>query len=290
MMKDQTSSNRASRSGDQPDSAGGRSRADRGALELELNTIEPVSPPEHWLERCAQYGVGFDESELSALGRFLAMLMHANTRMNLTSVREADEAWDKHIFDSLTLIPLLAELDDNSTIIDIGSGGGLPGIPLAIALPNLRFTLMDATKKKCDYLEQVASALGLSNVRVICSRAESLGQDRGEKTATGRADAHREHYDIAMARGVGQIPMLAEITVPLVKIGGLVLMTKGQRAEEELTNAKQALHLLHAAHAGTVETPTGRVVVIEKLRRTPRDYPRRDGEPKRAPLGVSRTT
>ena len=218
------------------------------------------------------------------------MLMHANTRMNLTSVREADEAWDKHIFDSLTLIPLLAELDDNSTIIDIGSGGGLPGIPLAIALPNLRFTLMDATKKKCDYLEQVASALGLSNVRVICSRAESLGQDRGEKTATGRADAHREHYDIAMARGVGQIPMLAEITVPLVKIGGLVLMTKGQRAEEELTNAKQALHLLHAAHAGTVETPTGRVVVIEKLRRTPRDYPRRDGEPKRAPLGVSRTT
>lgn len=234
--------------------------------------------------------MGFDEPELLSLGRFLAMLMHANTRMNLTSVREADEAWDKHIFDSLTLIPLLAELDDNSTIIDIGSGGGLPGIPLAIALPNLRFTLMDATKKKCDYLEQVASALGLSNVRVICSRAESLGQDRGEKTATGRADAHREHYDIAMARGVGQIPMLAEITVPLVKIGGLVLMTKGQRAEEELTDAKQALHLLHAAHAGTVETPTGRVVVIEKLRRTPRDYPRRDGEPKRAPLGVSRTT
>lgn len=216
------------------------------------------------------------------------MLMHANTRMNLTSIRESDEAWSKHVFDSLTLIPLLAELDDGSTIIDIGSGGGLPGIPLAIALPHLNFTLMDATKKKCDYLEQVASTLNLDNVRVICARAEALGQDRGEKTATGRADAHREHYDIAMARGVGQIPMLAELTVPLVKVGGLVLMTKGQRAEDELADAKQALHMLHAAHAGTVDTPTGRVVVIEKLRRTPRDYPRRDGEPKRAPLGVSK--
>ena len=80
--------------------------------------------------------------------------------------------------------------------------------------------------------------------------------------------------------------MLAELTVPLAKVGGLVLMTKGKRAEEELANAKQALHLLHAAHAGMVDTPTGRIVVIEKLRRTPRDYPRRDGEPKRAPLGV----
>lgn len=214
------------------------------------------------------------------------MLMHANTRMNLTSIRDEREAWDRHIFDSLTLIPLLSELGDGAEVIDIGSGGGLPGLPLAIACPRLRFTLMDATKKKCDYLGQAADALGLGNVRVICARAEALGQDRGEKTATGRADAHREHYDLAMARGVGQVAMLAELTVPLVKVGGLVLMTKGQRAEQELADAKQALHLLHAAHAGTVDTPTGKVVAIEKLRRTPRDYPRRDGEPKRSPLGV----
>ncbi len=216
------------------------------------------------------------------------MLLHANTRMNLTAVRDADEAWDRHIFDSLTLLPLLSDLPEGAQIIDIGSGGGLPGLPLAIAMPRLRFTLMDATKKKCDYLAQAASALGLGNVRVVCARAEALGQDRGEKTATGRVDAHREHYDLAMARGVGPIAMLAELTIPLVKVGGLVLMTKGQRADEELADAKRALHLLHAAHAGTVDTPTGRVVVIEKLRRTPRDYPRRDGEPKRSPLGTSK--
>ncbi|MCR9075148.1 MAG: 16S rRNA (guanine(527)-N(7))-methyltransferase RsmG [bacterium] len=287
-MKDQTSSNQASRSDAPRGSAGALSPAERGALDLGLDAIEPLTPPDGWADKCAQLGIVFEEGELQAHARFLAMLMHANTRMNLTSIRDADEAWEKHIFDSLTLIPLLAELEQGSTVIDIGSGGGLPGIPLAIALPNLRFTLMDATKKKCDYLEQAAAALGLRNVRVICARAETLGQDRGEKTGTGRIDAHREHYDIAMARGVGQIPMLAELTVPLVKVGGLVLMTKGQRAEDELADAKQALHMLHAAHAGTVDTPTGRVVVIEKLRRTPRDYPRRNGEPKRAPLGVSK--
>jgi len=240
------------------------------------------------VQHCAQHGIVLENDEPTKLGRFMAMLMHANTRMNLTAVRDEQEAWDRHIFDSLTLLPMLSELQDNAKIIDIGTGGGLPGIPLAIVMPQHRFTLVDSTKKKCDYLDQVIKALGLTNARVICARAEALGQDRGERIATGRIDAHREHYDIAMARGVGQIPMLAELTVPLVKVGGLVLMTKGQRADEELASAKQALHMLHAAHAGTVDTPTGRVVVIEKLRRTPRDYPRRDGEPKRAPLGVAK--
>ncbi len=216
------------------------------------------------------------------------MLMHANTRMNLTAIRDEDAAWEKHIFDALTLVPMLAELDEGASVIDIGSGGGLPGIPLAIVMPKVWFTLVDATKKKIEYLDQVVDGLGLKNVRAINARAEQLGVDRGERTSDGRVDAHREHYDVAMARGVGQIAMLAELTVPLVKIGGLVLMTKGQRAEEELEAAKPALHLLHTNHAGTIETATGRVVVLEKQRKTPRDYPRRDGEPKRSPLGVGK--
>ncbi len=219
---------------------------------------------------------------------YLAMLMHANTRMNLTAIRDEEVAWEKHIFDALTLVPMLAEFDDGASVIDIGSGGGLPGIPLAIVMPRLWFTLVDATKKKIEYLDQVIDGLGLKNVRAINARAEGLGADRGQRSPDGRVDAHREHYDVAMARGVGQIAMLAELTVPLVKIGGLVLMTKGQRAEEELEAAKAALHMLHTHHAGTIETPTGRVVVLEKQRKTPRDYPRRDGEPKRSPLGVGK--
>jgi len=240
------------------------------------------------VERCNEAGIVFDEGDVEKLGMYLAMLMHANTVMNLTAIREESEAWEKHIFDALTLVPMLAELEDESSVIDIGSGGGLPGIPLAIVMPKVWFTLVDATKKKIEYLDQVIDGLGLKNVRAINARAEQLGADRGEKTPAGRVDAHREHYDVAMARGVGQIAMLAELTVPLVKIGGLVLMTKGQRAEEELADAKAALHMLHTNHAGTIETPTGRVVVLEKQRKTPRDYPRRDGEPKRSPLGVGK--
>lgn len=159
---------------------------------------------------------------------------------------------------------------------------------MAIVMRELKFTLVDATAKKCAYLDEVILALGLGNARVINARAEQLGQDRGEKAAQGRVDAHRESYDIALARGVGPVAMLAELTVPLVKVGGLVLMTKGQRAQEELAEAKQGLYMLHAAHAGTVDTKTGKIVVLEKQRKTPRDYPRRDGEPKRAPLGIVR--
>lgn len=240
------------------------------------------------MQRCNDAGIVFDDGDVEKLGMYLAILMYTNTRMNLTAIREETEAWDKHIFDALTLVPLMAELEGDASVVDIGSGGGLPGIPLAIVMPKVWFTLVDATKKKIDYLDQVIDTLGLKNVRAINARAEQLGVDRGERTPDGRKGAHREHYDVALARGVGQIAMLAELTVPLIKIGGLVLMTKGQRAEEELETAKAALHLLHTNHAGTIETATGRIVVLEKQRKTPRDYPRRDGEPKRSPLGVKK--
>ena len=240
------------------------------------------------MERCNEAGIRFDDGDVEKLGMYLAILMYTNTRMNLTAIRDEVEAWDKHIFDALTLVPVLSEIDEGASIVDIGSGGGLPGVPLAIVMPSMWFTLVDATKKKIDYLDQVIDTLGLKNVRAINARAEQLGTDRGERTPAGRVGAHREHYDVVLARGVGQIAMLAELTVPLLKIGGLVLMTKGQRAEDELEEAKQALYMLHAGHAGTIETPTGRIVVIEKQRKTPRDYPRRDGEPKRSPLGVKK--
>ena len=292
VMTNPTNSKRASRTGDRRASQDAPSHAKsnppRPSVSLDLASCTPLDPPKGWIERCAEMGVDLDAQEPKQLGRFLAMLMHANTRMNLTAIRDEQEAWDKHILDALTLVPLLNELDDGASVIDIGSGGGLPGLPLAIIMPRLKFTLMDATKKKCDYLSQAVEALGLDHVRVVHARAEQMGQDRGEKTGTGRVGGHREHYDLAMARGVGQLAMLAELSVPLVKVGGLVLMTKGQRAEEELEQGKQALHLLHAAHAGTVETQTGKIVVIEKLRKSPRDYPRRDGEPKRVPLGIEK--
>ncbi len=219
-------------------------------------------------------------------------MLEANRSFNLTAIKDADTAWERHILDALTLLPVLAEASPAAEgeplrVIDVGAGAGLPGIPLAVARPDARVTLLDATAKKCDFMRACVRELGLENVEVVNTRAEQAGQDRGAKTSGGRVGAHRDAYDLVTARAVGRLATLAELTVPLARVGGLVALIKGEKAEEELAEAKGALHLLHAAHAGTIQTPTGRVVVLEKLRATPKMYPRRDGEPKRSPLGVA---
>lgn len=234
-----------------------------------------LTPPEEFARLCAEFGLSLEPAEVERLGRYLWLLLETNKAHNLTAIRDEAEAWTRHIFDSLTLLPALGELSEGARIIDVGSGGGLPGIPLAIAMPALRFTLLEATGKKAAFLRHALASLGLENAEVCPARAESAAREPGR----------RDGYDAAIARAVGPMAVIAELTTPFVKPGGLVVLVKGERAEEELDAARQALHLLHAAHAGTIQTPTGRLVVLEKLRQTPKAYPRRDGEPKRAPLG-----
>ncbi len=250
-----------------------------------LDTDLPgLKPTPEFLAASAEFGVVFEEGELDRYGLFLAHLLDVNTRMNLTGITDPGEAWMKHIFDALTIVPLLSDLEDGARVIDVGSGGGVPGMVLAIAMPSMRFTLLDSTAKKINFLEQLAAWLTLDNVRAIVGRAETLGNDRGVRTGDGREGAHRGAYDVVTARAVGAMSTLLELTTPFAKVGGLCVLVKGERAEEEIAEAKAALHALHCSHAGTVETPTGRLVVIEKLRDTPKFYPRRDGEPKRDPL------
>ncbi len=245
--------------------------------------VTPPAVPASFTEACEAFGLAFEPGEVEKIASFLGFLLAVNQTMNLTAIREVEEAWHRHIFDALTLIPLLSELPEHGEVADIGSGGGLPAIPLAIAMPHLRFTLIESTGKKADYLSAAAAFLGLKNVTVLNARAEEIGQD---------FRVHRERYHAVTARAVGRMAMLLELMVPLAKApegdapAGQIILVKGEKAAEELAEAKQALHLLHCAHAGTVETPTGRLVVIEKLRKTPRTYPRPIGEPKRSPLGV----
>jgi 16S rRNA (guanine527-N7)-methyltransferase len=252
-----------------------------------------IPPTTEFLAAAAGLGIVFEPGDVTRLGSYLAMLLKANESFNLTGVTDPGQAWTRHVLDSLTLLPLLADLPEGGRVIDVGSGGGLPGIPLAVVLPALRFTLLEATGKKAAFLRRVAGRLGLSNVEVVQDRAERAGQDRGERIgradgSTRRVEARRESYDAVIARAVGRLAVLAELTLPLAKVGGRVLLIKGQRAEEELAEAAGALELLLAVHEGTVDTPTGRIVVLGKRSRTPRIYPRRDGEPGRSPLGVRR--
>jgi 16S rRNA (guanine527-N7)-methyltransferase len=233
-----------------------------------------MNAPTDFARAMEQHGIAFDDGDLARLGRYLDLLLEANTRFNLTAITEPAEAWSRHVGDSLTLLPLLVSLDAQ-TVIDVGSGGGMPGIPLAIAMPDVCFTLLEATGKKARFLETVAADLALPNVEVVADRAETIGRDR---------ERHREHYDVAIARAVGRLAVLLELTVPLVRVGGHLLAIKGERAGEEIDEAKQALHLLHSHFIDTHRTETGTIVVIEKMRRTPKLYPRRPGEPKRVPL------
>lgn len=260
-----------------PRDGGGNGREAR--VPIPFDTAVDALPAPAWLHAAAsELGIEFEDGpdggDVEKLGKFLALLLRANELMNLTAITEPEAAWRKHVLDSLTLVPLLSELSAGASVADVGSGGGLPGIPLAISLPNLRFTLIEATAKKCRFLEAAVGALRLTNTVVVNGRAEEVGHRKGL----------RESFDAVCARAVGKLESLIELTVPLVKPGGCVYFIKGARAEEELAGAAGAIEKLHCAHAGTVPTPTGRIVVLEKLRATPATYPRRSGEPGRKPL------
>jgi 16S rRNA (guanine527-N7)-methyltransferase len=198
-------------------------------------------------------GAALDDAALARLGDYLARLLAMNEQMNLTAIRSADDAWERHGLDALTLLPLLADVPAGARLVDVGSGGGVPGIPLAIARPDLAITLVEATQKKAAFLEAVSAALHLGNVAVHAERAEELGRDE-----------LREAFDVVTARAVGRVKVLVPLLLPFARPGALVLLIKGQRAEEELLEAKATLAKLGAVHEKTVPTPTGRVVVLRK--------------------------
>ena len=155
----------------------------------------------------------------------------------------------------------------------MGSGGGLPGIPLAIAFPRMRFTLLESTGKKAHFLEETAKKLALGNVRVVSERAETFAQGKG-----------RERFDVATSRAVSRLPVLLELTLPFVRVGGASLAIKGEQAQAEVDESKRALALLFGVVSRVQRTPTGTVVRVDKTHATPARYPRRNGEPKRHPL------
>jgi len=246
-----------------------------------LEPSEPLAPliaPQSFLDGAAELSLDFDPGDLERLGLFLAMMELANRSFNLTGITEPEAMWHRHILDSLSLMPVVSELPVGAHVADVGSGAGLPGIPLAIALPHLRFTLMESTTKKARFIESVIAALGLKNVRVEAERVETLAHMRR---------AHRDQYACAVARAVGHLAVLLELTVPLLAPLGRAALTKGQKAEQELLEAQEAMMQVGAEHVGTIPTPTGTILVFEKVRPTPKTLPRRPGEPARAPIGLT---
>jgi len=219
--------------------------------------------------------------------RFNALLVERNAVMNLTAITDEAAVARLHFLDSLALTDLLkTELsrDPHLRVIDIGSGAGFPGIPLAAALPEVQFTLLDATQKRVDFLSDVAEALQLQNVTPLCGRAEELCAANENTTVA------RETFSVATARAVAKLSILAELCLPFVRLGGAFLAMKSADTDTELMEASEALEILggklEAVHDYTIsgtDVPR-RIIVIRKNTETPAQYPRRFARIQKSPL------
>ncbi|MGI6348914.1 MAG: 16S rRNA (guanine(527)-N(7))-methyltransferase RsmG [Eubacteriaceae bacterium] len=220
-----------------------------------------------------QIELSYDKAQL--LLRFMQLVLTENEKYNLTAIKEPKEFMIKHFIDSLSLL-LFLDQKKPSKLADVGSGAGFPGIPLAVANEKNHYTLIEATKKKTDFLAMATEELVLSNVKIIQGRAEELG----------REEAHRESYDIVVARAVAPLPILLELCAPLLAVGGTLLAMKGNVIEE----ASTAMNLLglktEKNYAFSLPEAQGerRILVLRKERNTPSKYPRSYGQMKKNPL------
>jgi 16S rRNA (guanine527-N7)-methyltransferase len=229
-------------------------------------------------------GVEVDHRNLARLEKLRSLLVESNRRTNLTAIRDPDDMEIRLFADSLALMPLieaerLRDGREAMRLIDIGTGAGFPGLPLAIVNQAIEVTLVDATRKKVDFIDQAIQELGLFNAVAIHSRSEDLAH---------QAD-YRERFDIVTARAVASLPALVELCLPFLHVGGLALFTKGRDIEEEISSAANALKViggdLFDVYLPPVpELPNTSIVNVRKIRSTPKKYPRSAGTPGRSPL------
>jgi 16S rRNA (guanine527-N7)-methyltransferase len=231
-----------------------------------------------------QLGIELSDAQIKQFEQYMRLLLQWNQQVNLTAITAPDEVVTKHFLDSLSCLKALesagVETSAKKKIIDIGSGGGFPGIPLKIVRPGWQVALLETKRKKALFLRTLAAELGLEEVLVIVERAE----------IAARLPEHREAYDIALARAVAQMSTLAEYTLPYVRRGGLVLAQKGEEPADEYRRAQTAVETLGGRLKGIIPMaipglPAARhIVILEKIAPTPPDYPRRPGLPEKRPL------
>lgn len=225
----------------------------------------------------AGYGVTLTDDAVERFDIYAQMLVERNKVMNLTAITESDDIVRKHFVDSLSLLSVV-DIPENARVIDVGTGAGFPGIPLMIARPDLKMTLLDSTKKRLGFIEDVSRETSLEP-ELLHSRAEDAG----------KSEDYREKYDLATARAVSNLRDLSEYCLPFVKKGGIFAPMKSAKADEEIVSAKKAIHVLGGQidkkvsfDLGDVGTRT--VIVIKKISQTPTKYPRPSAKMAKFPI------
>ncbi len=225
-------------------------------------------------------GLKLSQDQLAKLQIFENELLDWNERMNLTAIRDAEGIRTKHFLDSLTVLLAWERQGPPANIIDIGTGAGFPGLVLKLIWPATQVTLVESVHKKADFCRHMVEKLNLQQVTVLSERAETVGQDPD----------HRQVYDLAVARAVARMPILMEYLLPLIHRNGIAMAMKGESAPAETQAAERAIQLLGGKlhKLIRVELPAvveeRFIVVVNKIARTPEDYPRRVGVPAKNPI------
>lgn len=224
-------------------------------------------------------GVSLNETQMQQFELYFQELVEWNNKMNLTAITDEEGVYLKHFYDSISAA-FFQDFTKPLNIVDVGAGAGFPSIPIKICFPHLRVTIVDSLNKRIQFLDHLVSTLKLNDISLFHDRAETFANKK----------EHREHYDLVLARAVARMPVLAELCLPLAKVGGVFLAMKGPEVVKEIEEGKRAIATL----GGEViknknlllpfEESTRHFVFIEKRKKTPNKYPRKPGTPNKQPL------
>lgn len=228
-------------------------------------------------EGAAAFSVGIGTEQTARLMKYKELLLEWNTKINLTAIEEDRDIIIKHFIDSLSILPYLRNAGEK--LVDVGTGGGFPGIPVKIVYESTKVLLLDSLDKRINFLKTVIGGLGLEGIDTMHARAEEAGAN----------PVYRESFDVSVARAVANLPVLLEYCLPLVKTGGIFIAMKGS-STEELEASKKALELLGGGIEEVRELTLPfsdikrNIIIVRKLRQTPTKYPRKPGKPAKEPL------
>lgn len=228
-------------------------------------------------DKFKSFGFAFSNLQIRQFYTFYKILTEKNKVMNLTGITEFEEVVEKHFLDSIFL-DRVVDLKKNISVLDLGTGAGFPGIPLKIAFPEIHITLVDSLKKRILFLDEVIQKLALTSIDTVHARAEELA----------KSNFYREKFDLCTSRAVANLSTLEEYCLPFVHIGGMFVSYKSNDIENELEQSKKACMLLGGrikeVYKFDLEKNKRSFVIIEKVKHTPKCYPRKAGTPSKIPL------